>query len=309
MSLNLRQIEVFRAVMLTGSISGAARLLAVSQPAISRLLAYTEDRLGLQLFARIKGRLKPTPEAQQLFEEVDQVYQGVQRVNDLAQNLLNRNSGRLAVVSSPSIGEAVVPGAVALFRQRHPEVQIEINTLTLSELVRRVATNQADIGLSAMPVDHPNIIASVLAESRLVCVCRKDHPLAARPGVRVTDLAQYPLISYGEDTPYGMIVKTFLAGSPQKLRVSTLVRFVPMACALAQAGAGVAFADEFVLMGRTWPDVVAVPVEPPVPVRLYLLIPRDAPPSRLARAFCDTLGGVLPLPAGPGRRPSLNSGL
>jgi DNA-binding transcriptional LysR family regulator len=297
---------VFRAVMLTGSISGAARVLAVSQPAVSRLLAYTEDRLGLQLFARIKGRLKPTPEARQLFEEVDQVYQGVQRVNDLAQNLLNRSSGRVSVVSSPSIGEAVVPRAVARFRRTHPDVQIEINTLTLSELVRQVATNQADIGLSAMPVDHPNVIASVLAESRLVCVCRADHPLAPRVpagmGVRAEDLAPYPLISYGEETPYGMFVKSFLAGCPVALKISTLVRFVPMACALAEAGAGVAFADEFVLAGRTWPDVVAVPVEPAVPMRLYLLIPRDAPPSRLARAFCDTLGEVVPRPAGGRRR-------
>lgn len=289
MTLNLRQIEVFRAVMLTGSISGAARLLSVSQPAISRLLAYTEDRLGLQLFARVRGRLKPTPEARRLFDEVDQVYQGVQRVNELAQNLLNRNSGRLSVVSSPSIGEAVVPEAVALFRRRYPEVQIEVNTLTLSDLVRRVATNQADIGLSAMPVDHPNVIAEVISESRLVCVCRKDHPLAAKASARAEDLARYPLISYGEDTPYGLIVKVCLAGAPQPLRPTTIVRFVPMACSLAQAGAGIAFADEFVLMGRTWPDIIAIPMEPPVPVRLYLLVPRDAPPSRLARTFCDTL--------------------
>ncbi|CAJ3076526.1 LysR family transcriptional regulator [Burkholderia pseudomallei] len=63
MRLNLRQIEVFRAIMLTGSISGAAKLLHVSQPAVSRLISYAEQRLGLALFERIKGRLYPTPEA------------------------------------------------------------------------------------------------------------------------------------------------------------------------------------------------------------------------------------------------------
>ncbi len=71
MRLNLRQIEVFRAIMITGSISGAARLLSVSQPAISRLLAYTEDRLALRLFERVRGRVQPTPEARRLFQEVD----------------------------------------------------------------------------------------------------------------------------------------------------------------------------------------------------------------------------------------------
>src|SRR3546814_17260281 len=71
MSLNLRQIEVFRAVMSTGSISGASKVLHVSQPAVSRLLSYTETRVGFPLFERIKGRLYATPEAKRLFREVD----------------------------------------------------------------------------------------------------------------------------------------------------------------------------------------------------------------------------------------------
>lgn len=86
MKLNLRQIEVFRAIMLSGSISGASKLLFVSQPAVSRLIAYTEQRLGLMLFERIKGRLYPTPEARRLFVEVTALYQNVQRVNEVADN-------------------------------------------------------------------------------------------------------------------------------------------------------------------------------------------------------------------------------
>src|SRR5471032_3000145 len=88
MKLNLRQIEVFRAIMLSGSISGASKLLYVSQPAVSRLISYTEQRLGLMLFQRIKGRLYPTPEARRLFTEVNVVYQGVQRVNEVADDLI-----------------------------------------------------------------------------------------------------------------------------------------------------------------------------------------------------------------------------
>src|SRR4051812_21627111 len=104
MSLSLRQIEVFRAVMVTGSISGGARLLRVSQPAVSRLLAYTEDRLGARLFERVRGRLHPAPEARRLFQGVDEVYRSVQRVNDLAQDLLRPSAGYVSVVSSPSSG-------------------------------------------------------------------------------------------------------------------------------------------------------------------------------------------------------------
>ncbi len=86
MKINLRQIEVFRAIMLARSISGAAKVLNVSQPAVSRLVAYTEQRLGIQLFERIKGRIYPTPEANRLFMEVDSLYQYVTRVNEVAED-------------------------------------------------------------------------------------------------------------------------------------------------------------------------------------------------------------------------------
>jgi len=87
MQLNLRQIETFRAVMTTGSISGAAKLLFISQPAVSRSLAHMEQRLGFALFERVKGRLYATPEAKKLHREVEAVYRGVQRVGELALEL------------------------------------------------------------------------------------------------------------------------------------------------------------------------------------------------------------------------------
>ena len=100
MALNLRQIEVFRAVMITGSIRGASELLFVSQPAVSRLLAHTELRVGFALFQRVKGRLYATPEAKKLFREVESVYAGVQRVNQLARDLGEHREGILNVAVS-----------------------------------------------------------------------------------------------------------------------------------------------------------------------------------------------------------------
>lgn len=121
MVLNLRQIEIFRAVMTTGSISGAAQRLFVSQPAVSRLLSHTEQRVGFPLFERIKGRLYSTPEAKKLFHEVESVYRAVQRVHELAQDLSENRSGILNLVSSPSIGQTIIPHAIARFRARHTD--------------------------------------------------------------------------------------------------------------------------------------------------------------------------------------------
>src|SRR5690349_6640425 len=80
----LRHMEVFRAVMLTGSISAAAKMLYVSQPAVSKLIQYIEGRLAYRLFERINNRLVPTHEAQILYREVERVYQAALEVNECA---------------------------------------------------------------------------------------------------------------------------------------------------------------------------------------------------------------------------------
>ena len=296
MRLNLRQIEVFRAIMITGSISGAARLLSVSQPAISRLLAYTEDRLALRLFERVRGRVQPTPEARRLFQEVDQVHQGVVRVNELADELRERGTGSVRIVASPSVGQALVPDAIARLRERFPDLRVEFEILTLLEVVAKVVAGRADLGVSILPVDEPTLATEVLTEGRLMAIMPRDHALARLRVVRPADLAPYPLVGFGPQTPYGDVVARALALKSAPLRISTVVRFTPVACAMVRAGAGVAVVDEFVLRGRTWPELVSRPLAPKTRVHVHLLTPRFEPLSRTANAFVDILRGLVPPP-------------
>lgn len=286
MKLNLRQIEVFRAIMVTGSISGAARLLAVSQPAVSRLLAYTEDRMKMKLFERAKGRVQPTPEARRLFAEVEDVYRGVLRVSDLAQELQRRSTGVLRIVASPSIAQVIVPMAISRFRKLYPDIFIEMESLTLRELVERVRAGRADLGFTGMPVDDPTIVAERIAEGRMSVICRRDHPLAALEEVPVTALAGHDVIGYHSQTPYGDIAVEAIAKSGADVSFDTVVRFSPIACALVQAGAGVAIADDFVIGGRAaFPDLVARPLAPAMPMFISALHSRLQPASRLAAHF------------------------
>ena len=289
MRFNLRQIEVFRAVMVTGSISGAARLLAVSQPAISRLLAYTEDRLGLKLFERVKGRVQPTPEAKRLFAEVDQVHQGVLRVNNLAQELRERGTGGMHVVASPSVGQAFVPEAIYLFRHHFPDVRVEFEILTLPELVARVSANRVDLALSVLPVDEPTIVDTTIFEGSLRVIVPRGHELAQLSVITPADLAPYSLIGYGPQTPYGLYVEHALAASGASLRFDTVVRFTPVACSLVQAGAGVGIVDEFVIRGGTWPKIETRPLLPHTGMHIHLLKSRLEPLSLVAQAFAKIL--------------------
>jgi DNA-binding transcriptional LysR family regulator len=286
MQLNLRQIEVFRAVMTTGSISGAAKLLFVSQPAVSRLLSHTEQRLGFALFERIKGRLYPTPESRQLFREVETVYAGVRRVGELASELSERRSGILHLVSSPSIGHMLVPLTISRFRETHPDVKITFQPLTQQPLTQMLLDNRAELGVVILPVQHPNLLTQPIGQARLVCICPYNHPLAHRSLLSIGDLLPYPLISYGGDTPFGMLVE-------QTRRLAVEVSSPQNACSLVQAGAGIAIVDEFSVKSRTQGDFVVRPIDQAKILTASLVQSRFEPLSQLAQAFVDVLRHTL----------------
>lgn len=293
MRLNLRQIEVFRAIMVAGSISAAARMLSVSQPAVSRLLAYTEDRLQMKLFERVKGRVQPTPEARRLFAEVEDVYSGILRINDLALELRRHSIGSVRIVSSPSIAQIFVPKVIGRFRKSYPDIFVELEILTLRELVERVRTGRVDLGFTGMPVDDPTIAADRVAEGRMSVICHHNHPLASMSEVPIEQLAGHDVIGYHSQTPYGDIAARAIEQSGMDIPFNTVVRFSPTACALVQAGDSVAIGDDFLVGDRgAFPDLVARPLSPPMPIYISVLYSRLQPRSRLAVNFANLAKAV-----------------
>ncbi|MES2185599.1 MAG: LysR family transcriptional regulator [Pseudomonadota bacterium] len=291
--MNLRQIEVFRAVMLTGSVSGAARLLHVSVPAVSRLLSHTESRLGLVLFERIKGRLHPTAEARRLYLEVEQVYGGVQRIGTLSHDLAMRRRGLVSILSSPSFGQMLVPLAIAQLRINLPEVRVHFHCLTHEPLKERVLQQRADLGISTFPVDHPNLTTRPLARSRLVCICPRNHPLAALADVGVDELVGHELIGYSHGTPLGMRIDQMFAAQEAVPNMGVEVDSPHYACSLVHAGGGVALVDEFSLQGWLDSHFRVIPVRDAHPIVADLVHLNTQPLSPAAQAFLRALHSVL----------------
>ena len=289
MRLNLRQIEVFRATMLTGSISGAAKLLHVSQPAVSRLISTTEQRLGLTFFQRIKGRLYPTPEAQRLFQAVDVVYQGVERVNEVAEDLVENRMGHLRIACNPSLGQLLIPEAVKRFYERVPDVRIVVHTLLPNVLLQAVLTQQVELGVTLLQDAHPNLQTRPLHENPLVAALPANHPLAAKKTIQVKDLVKETFIGYGVDTSIGMLVRKLFQDEGVALHPRVEVQQVHVACAFVQAGIGVSIIDELASKSPIWPNMVVRPLRPSVSAPINIVHGIFAPPSRLAQEFIASL--------------------
>ncbi|QQX85673.1 LysR family transcriptional regulator [Cupriavidus necator] len=293
MKMNLRQIEVFRAVMLTGSISGASKLLYVSQPAISRLMSHTEQRLGLELFRRTKGRLYPTPEARRLLGEVNAVYEGIERVNEIAEDLAANRTGSLRLTCSPNLGQTVLPRAIASFRAAHPAVRVVVRTQIPGNMLRALLSGQVDLAVSNMPLEHPNLEARLLVKNAIVALVPADHRLATRNWVRPAELVGEDLIGYGPDVPFGLLVHEMFGSEGNQPDMRVQVEQAHVARALAQAGAGIALVDAMTVFGQSWPNIVAVPVRTKVNASVQIFHVQTEPLSRLSLEFVDTLTGMM----------------
>lgn len=292
MHLSLKQIEVFRAVMVTGSISGAAKLLYVSQPAISRLVSYTEQRVGLILFKRVKGRLYPTPEARILFAEVNKVYQSVLRVNEVVDDLIRHRTGHLRIACSPNLGLGPVPGAIYAFRQRYPESEIILYTMLPEVLQQAVLNQQVELGIAFSDEWHPNLQARPLYKNRVLAALPDTHPLAQNSEITPEDLIDQPFIGYSQDIPLGLLVRSFLTRENINLRPKIEVQQVHVACALVQAGVGIALVDEITARGLSWTHVTFRPINCCITTPVSIIHGLYTPLSGLARAFITALEAV-----------------
>lgn len=289
MKMNLRQIEVFRAVMLTGSISGASKLLFVSQPAISRLMSHTEQRLGLALFRRVKGRLYATPEARRLLNEVNAVYEGIERVNEIAEDLATNRTGSLRISCSPNLGQTVLPQAIASFRAAHPAVRIVVRTQIPGNMLRALLSGQAELAVSNMPLVHPSLESRLLVKNPMVALVPAGHRLSGRSYVRPSELAGEPLIGYGADVPFGLLVREMFGSGFDDLDMRIEVEQAHVARALAQAGAGIALVDAMTVFGQAWPNVMAIPIRTKVNASVQIFNVQSEPLSRLALVFAQEL--------------------
>lgn len=291
--MNIREIEVFCAVMQSGSVSGAARLLAVSPPAVSRMLRHTEDRLGYALFDRQRGRLTPTPEAQALFAEADKALGGMRRVAELAEAIGGSSPGLLRVAANPSFGASLLPMAVSEFRRRWQEVRLEINTTAHQAVVERLVLRQAELGLTQFRARHP-----LLREERLgrlpMCVALSLHsPLARRSIVRLEDLKGEKLIGYRDDTPIGAAVNGHLQAAGIDQPADIVVRYPMIACMFVAAGLGAAVVDPLMALDPQRWQIAFRPLEQGPVTDIWLLGHIGNPADRAGRSFAQAIKSVL----------------
>lgn len=289
MSLNLRQLEVVRAIARYGSITGAANALGISQPAVSMMLREAVRKSGFALFARKHGRLQPTAETAVIMADVDRLFDGMDRINRLVSEMKDVNIGTVHIAATPTLAENLLPRAIKQVQSLRPSLQVIVDTMNNNDVAASVVEEQVDLGLILAPLGHVEARSIELCEVDLVCVVNRENPLADQAAVTLQDLAPYPLISFSRNLPLGQLVETCFQKAGLRRRIACEVNQSSTACALVQAGVGVAIIDAFWLMDRAAPDLARLSLQPRTKVAAHALVPKSTTMSRPARLMLKAI--------------------
>ena len=290
--MRLRHIEVFHAIMQVGTISGAAQVLHISQPAVTKVLQHAELQLGMPLFERVRGKLYPKPEAHRLFVETEKLHRDLQGIRRLAASLKGRAVETIRLVATPTIAISVLPAAMSAWRRDFPSTRCELATFHTSEIVNALRLGEADLALSLQDPRHPGIVAEPIAEGPMMAIARNGTWNAAERALPFTpDQLTGEWIGHADNDPLGELVVNACEEVDVTPVFHTVVQTYQIARSLVEAGAGMAVVDPFTAASgsdkierRVW--------APEISVQLFLLTASHSPLSHGARELANCIGAA-----------------
>jgi len=290
--MRLRQIEVFHAIYTSGSMTNAARLLNVSQPSVSKVLAHAEQQLGYPLFDRTRGKLVATPEADRLFGLVSNVFDDVEQLRHVAENLRASDSGKVRIAATPAFGIDLVPTAVSSYLEEHPETNFEIETLHHDEIGDALLESRVDIGLAFDAVPPPGLIKDSMAEAEFYVIASPETDLGDGERVSVDMLTEFPFISLSGRGPLGRLLSSHLENHDTDLNKAVFTETYQVAKALVARGTGVSIVDALTALSADSNDVQYKLLDPPLRYTIDVLSFDAMPLSIVGHRFVEHLKNV-----------------
>jgi DNA-binding transcriptional LysR family regulator len=283
--MNLRQLEILRAVIRHRTTVAAADELALSQPAISNALKAMEAQTGFALFQRVNNRLFPTTEAMALYKESDAIFALHAKLENRVRDLRECRSGQLSIVATPPLAYSIIPPALSAFLRRRVQTRVFFDVRRYEGIIEGVLSRVAELGFVLGLSRHPGIAHEVVHTGDMVCVLPPKHPLAALPVISASDLVGLPFIGLERGTRLGEAVRDSFAQAGAPFQPTVEVRYCNTACVLAAAGVGAAVVDPFSPRQSSSQALIVRPFAPKTTAVAYMLWSEAEPLSRLAKAF------------------------
>ncbi|MFM2486846.1 LysR family transcriptional regulator [Celerinatantimonas yamalensis] len=280
--MRLRQIEIFQAIYQAGSISGAARLLNVSQPNVSRILSHTEQQLGFSLFERHAQGMQVTQEGEMLIPQIEAVYEKLKEITALTKRLGENGAKTIHIGAAHAFGQMVVAPSVVDFRQQHPGLQIELMTEHFAALCQLVLAKDVDFALAFGQHVPARLFAEPLFQANMVAILPLDMPSSAM--VTLKWLCQQGLIMMQPNDPLGEVLHRAMLRQRLSAQGTLQIKSYSVIADMVVAGGGVGVVDLFT--ARCYEHKLkVVPIADPLPFEVMFLSRADSPQSRATLAL------------------------
>lgn len=271
--LNPRQIEAFQAVVKLGSMTRAAELLDISQPAVSRLIVDLSEAVGYQLFIRRRGGMVPTEDARRFYEQVEKLFVNMDELSRRARAVRTLEIGSLRIAGLNPYANGFLPPIVAEFLRRYSGIDIAIEgTSRRDQVIDFVASHRCDLGVTTLPAYAESLRVESLAHASAVFIAAPSHPLAGRALIQPRDLENVNFVSFPMDSPFRFQVDAIFerAGVNREMKVEASTH--EAVCSLVAAGAGVSIVSPFSPYLGRGSGLAFLPFKPGIAIEIGLLL-------------------------------------
>ncbi len=285
--LNPRQIEAFRAVMVTGGITSAAKVMHISQPAVSRLIHDLQHAVSLTLFERRGTRLLPTSEALALYREVELQFIGLERIAQTARDLREGRTGTLRIAAMPALAVGFLPRFAGRFLKARPKLNLALFAGVSTGVLDWIETGHCEIGFAHSLTESTAVVAEKLTPVPAVAIVPMEHPLASRRVVTPEDFRGESFIAPEATLPMRHHIDVIFAQAGVVCDIRAETHASMIACGLVASGGGISIVDPFSALEFAGRSVVARPFAPCIQFDIVLLRSAHRTLSPSAQEFVE----------------------
>jgi DNA-binding transcriptional LysR family regulator len=287
-----RQLEAFAAVMTTGSVTGAARLLARSQPAITRLVQELEAEVGYALFTRHGPRVAPTAQGFLLHEDAERVLASLRQIHLRAAEIARGDAQPLLLAATSALAVGLLPQALKGVEAQTGQLPIQLRTAAPEQVLHAVLTGAVQLGVCSLPLAHHGLQVHWIAQLPCVAVLPKGDPLAKHAVVPLVALAQRRIVTMSNPFRLRRRLDAELARAgraPDRRDALIETNSSTSAQALVRAGLGVAVLEPLTAHGAPQAGLVVRPLDTNIPFFFGVITPHSQPLTAPLQALTDAL--------------------
>lgn len=231
--------------MINGTVTAAANQLGVSQPSVTTTLKHAEAKLGVELFHRESGRMVPTAEARQLFEEVERAHEALAAFGIIAERLRVGRGGYVRIASVPTISLELLPDAIVEFQSHYPSFRYSVSTLNTEEIINQMDSRKGtfNLGFTIGHVSENGLAYSDIGECEILAVIPSDWEIADGDEIDLSALKDRPFVSSFDQTALAIESRRLFADSGVDPVIVARSHSYYLAGALVQRGIGYSLLD------------------------------------------------------------------